>query len=270
MPLEQVQRYLTAYLRNPEFRRRVRGGMREQAEREMCLDTADTDLVRKISLDDLDRAAGGLRDERQTKREAEFKQFTDNLACFGPVSNFFEEFDAEYPEGLLSRPLEMDRFLDFSTKFVLNHGLPDYLLDLLRFCYYYVKVSDMPRDRSTAVLEELPPGGLQPHHRLRLRRPYRVVAFRYDVLWLAQSPPSPGLAMTPPNPTELLIQKNWARFKQTVALRTSELPFYRGLADGPASIIDLISMGSPADYSWAVAHLQELFQRGVLEVPLDG
>src|SRR5262245_12652034 len=103
MPLEQVQLFLTKYLRNPEFRHRYRAGEAEALNGELQLEGSDVGLVNSINLDDLDRTAEGLRDERRSKREAEFKEFTNHLSVFASLDRFFEQFDATYPDGLLSR-----------------------------------------------------------------------------------------------------------------------------------------------------------------------
>lgn len=265
MPLEQVQLFLTTYLRNPGFRRRYRGGEADALHRELKLDESDVGLVTAIDKDDLDRTADGLRDERRSKREAEFREFTNHLAAFVPLDPFFEQFDAAYPDGLLSRPVEMDRFLSFAAGFVLAGNLPEYLIDILRLCYQYTQVSDLPLERSAAVVAEPAPNGLQPFHRLRLRKPYRVCVFRYDVLALARATPNQGLSAVCPSPVEILIQKDWNRFKETRILYTSMLPSGL-LGNEPLAVLDLLAGLSTQEYPRAVAHLQELLGRGFVDV----
>jgi hypothetical protein len=266
MPLEQIQYFLTKYLRDPDFRQRYRNSELVAIERELNLTKADLDIVRSFNLDDLDRTAIGLRDERRSKRETEFQQFVDHLAIYGPMDTFFEQYDSRYTEGLLTRPQEMSWFLNFATNFVLAHKLPNYLIDLLRFCYHYVKLSDTPRERTAPLLQELPVDGLQPSHTMQLRKPYKIVQFRYDVLYIARQSPSLELAALPPQPTELFIQKNWNRAKETQILYTSELPFLPLLQNGPVIVLDLLATLSSDAYGQAVVHLEELFRRGVIEV----
>ena len=265
MPLQHVQLFLTKYLRNPEFRRRYRGGDADALRRELNLDDADARLVASINLDDLDRTAQNLREERRSKREAEFKEFTDHLAVFGPMDSFFEQFDASYPDGLLSRPLELDRFLAFATQFVLAHNLPDYLIDILRLCYHYTQVSDLPLERSPSVREGPLPDGLQPFHRLQLRAPFRVCRFRYDVLSLARATPHPALAGVGPFPAEVLIQKDWSRFKETRIFYTSAFPSAL-VRNERLSVLDLLAALPTGEYGRALGQLQEFQSRGVIDV----
>jgi hypothetical protein len=265
MSLQHVQLFLTTYLRNPEFRRRYRAGEADALRRELNLDEDDARLVAGIDLDDLDRAALGMRDERRSKREAEFKEFTDHLAAFGPMDSFFEQFDAAYPDGLLSRPLELDRFLAFAAGFVLRHNLPEYLIDILRLCYHYTQVSDLPLERSAPVREGALPGGLQPFHRLHLRAPYRVCRFRYDVLTLARAAPHPAMAGVGPFPVEVLIQKDWSRFKETRIFYTSSFPPAL-LRNERLSVLDLLATLPTSEYPHALGQLQEFHSRGVIDV----
>jgi hypothetical protein len=265
MPLEQAQMFITKYLRDPRFRERYRSPESKDVEVECNLSKDDLDLVRQIDLDDLDRAAVGMRDERRTKRESEFQQFVDHLAVYTAMDPFFEQYDRAYPDGMLTRPQEMDRFLDFGTCFVLGNGLPPYLIDLLRFCYHYVKLSDTPLDRSAPVLAENPES-LRPFHRLQLQKPYRILDFPYDVLWLARQTPDSELASVPPLPVRLFLQKNWSKAKETQIFYASEIPVLPSLAHEPVAVIDLLALIPASAYPDAVAYLEELVERRILGV----
>jgi len=266
MALEQLQLFLTRYLRDADFRERYRGADASALTAELKLSREDLDLIRAIDIKDLDRSAINMRDERRSKRETEFQQFVDHLAVYGPMDAFFEQYDRAHSDGLLTRPQEMDRFLDFATDFILKNGLPEYLVDLLRFCYHYVKVADMPCDRSIPILEDRPAKGLRPSFRVALLKPYRIVDFRRDVLFIARQTPSVELAQLPPAPTQVIIQKSWSRAKETHIFYTRELPLLPRLFEGTVAVIDLVSLLPANGYPDGMSHINELLERSVIGI----
>ena len=268
MGLEEVQIFLTTYLRDPEFREGYRRGEAEALEGRLNLSRDDVAFVRSIDLDDLDRSAAGFREERMDKRRTEFEQFFDHLGAYGPVDAFFADYDRENPSGLLTRPLEMDRFLDYSTRFIVRRGLPEYLIDLLRFCYHYVQLADRPLGQVARELTELPETGLRAYHRVQLHEPHRLVNFRYDVLNIARSEPSQELAYLQPQPTELFMQKSRRLYKRTQIVNAAQLPFLSRIAGGPTSVLELVSSLPSAEMAWAVGHLEHLHGAGMVAVTL--
>ncbi len=268
MGLEEVQLFLTTYLRDPGFREGYRRGEAASLEERLNLSRDDVEFVRSIDLDDLDRSAAGFREERMDKRRTEFAQFFEHLGVYGPVEEFFAAYDRANPTGLLTRPLEMDRFLAYSTEFVLAQGLPEYLIDLLRFCYHYVQLADRPLEQVAGEITELPEGGLRAYHRVQLHKPYRLVNFRYDVLSIAQSEPSQELAYLPPQPTDLFMQKSRRLFKRTQIMYAAQLPFLGRLGDGPASVLELVAPLPSGEMAWAVGHLEHLHGAGAVAVVL--
>jgi hypothetical protein len=270
MSLAGIQLFLTTYLRDPRFRQLYRAAGGEKLLQDFELSPADCEIVRSIHLGDLDRTAQDFREERARKRAAEFTPFVDHLAVYGPIEQFYDTYDASHPDGLLTRPLEMDRFLGFSADFVTSHGLPSYLLDLLRFSYHCSKLAETPREPfKEPAGDAVPEGGLEAYHRIHLRRPYRLISFRYDVLRLAQSAPLPELANVPSNPTELFLQKSWTLAKRSIAIDVSELPFLRMLVEQPQAVVDLVGLVGPDEVGTALAHITDLVQRGIvgLSVP---
>lgn len=266
MGLEQVQLFITTYLRNPEFRERYRGGQAETLEVLVDLNEQDRELIHAIDLDDLDRSAAGFRDERADKRRTEFEQFIAHLGVYGPIEDFYVAYDRRNPDGLLSRPLEMDRFLAFSTEFVLSQGLPEYLLDLLRFCYHYVQLADKPFEEVERELVSWPDSGLSAYHRIQLRKPYRIIGFRYDVLSLAQMQPSREIAQLAPQPIQLFMQKSRQRFKRTQIYYASDVPFLTELLDESSSLLELISQQPSSQMAWAVQQLEAMHRDGIIAV----
>lgn len=266
MGLEEVQLFMTTYLRDPQFRESYRQGAAESLEQQLKLEPPDIELIRAINLDDLDRSAAGFRDERADKRRTEFEQFVEHLGVYGPIEEFYVAYDRAHPGGLLTRPMEMDRFLSFSTEFILSNGLPDYLLDLLRFCYHYVQLSDMPQEEVAHELKELPADGLRAYHRVQLHKPYRLVNFNYDVLSIAQAMPSTDLAYIAPQPTLLLMHKSRSLFKRTQILYASQLPFLGSLLNGQHSVLDIVSMLPSSQMAWGVEQLQDMHTAGIIAV----
>lgn len=268
MGLEQVQLFLTTYVRDAQFRESYRQGYAEALEQQLLLTPEDIQLIRAVNLDDLDRSGFNFREERSDKRRTEFEQFVEHLGVYGPIEDFYVAYDRANPKGLLTRPLEMDRFLAFSTEFVLTNGLPEYLLDLLRFCYHYVQVSDSPLERSERELEQLPETGLLAYHRISLHKPYRVLNFRYDVLSIASTTPTPDLAYLPPQPTQLFMQKCRRHFKRTQIFYTTRLPFLDELLPGSKSILELVSSLPAAQMAWAVEQLQNMHAAEIIAVEI--
>jgi hypothetical protein len=266
MSLEGLQLFLTTYLRDPRFRQLYRGGGGDELLRQFDLTDADRELAKKIDLDDLDHTAQDFREERGRKRAAEFTPFVNHLAVYGPIEQLYDAYDWAFTDGLLTRPLEMDRFLAFAADFVTARRLPGYLLDLLRFSYHCSKLAETPRepfDPKDRVLDAVPETGLEAYHRLHLRRPFRFVQFRYDVVRLAQSQPSTDLAGVPFEPTELFLQKSWTLAKRSLAIDVRELPFVRHLAERPQTVVDLVGIVPPDEVGAALAHITDLVQRGI-------
>jgi hypothetical protein len=266
MGLEQVQLFLTTYVRDAQFRESYRQGYAEALEQQLRLEPDDINLIRTINFDDLDLSASNFREERSDKRRTEFEQFVEHLAAYGPIEDFYVAYDRAYPKGLLTRPMEMDRFLAFSTDFVLNNGLPEYLLDLLRFCFHYVQLSDLPLEFGGRELEQLPETGLLAYHRIRLHKPYRIVKYRSDVLSIARANPSTDLAYLPPQPTQLLMQKSRKLFKRTQVFYAAQLPFLDELIAGSQSTLELVSSLPAARMSWAVEQLQNMYAAEIIAI----
>jgi hypothetical protein len=268
MGLEQLQLFLTTYVRDASFRERYRHGFAEALELELKLEPEDIQLIRTIDLDDLDRSGTNFREERSDKRRTEFEQFVEHLAVYGPIEDFYAAYDRANPKGLLTRPLEMDRFLAFATEFILGNGLPEYLLDILRFCYHYVQLSDTPLEQSERELKQLPETGLLAYHRISLLKPYRVLNFRYDALSIASAAPTPDFAYLPPQPTQLLMQKSRRLFKRTQIFYTTQLPFLDELLAGSKSILELVSSLPAAQMSWAVEQLRNMHAAEIIAVEI--
>jgi hypothetical protein len=266
MGLEQVQLFLTTYVRDAQFRESYRHGYAEGLEQQLSLEPEDIKLIQSINLDDLDRSASGFREERADKRRTEFEQFVEHLAAYGPIEDFYVAYDRAHPKGLLTRPMEMDRFLAFSTDFVLNNGLPEYLLDLLRFCYHYVQISDLPLEITGHELEQLPETGLLAYHRIRLHKPYRVLEFRSDVLSIARATPSTDLAYLTPQPTQLFMQKSRKMFKRTQIFYAAQLPFLDKLLAGNKSTLELVSSLPATRMAWAVEQLHNMYAAEIIAI----
>jgi hypothetical protein len=265
--LAAVQRFFAVYLRNPAFRESYRGGDAAALQSSLRLDAADVELLSTLDLDVLDRTAEGFRQDRIDKRWGEFSQFLSHLGAYVPPQPFLELWDRAFPEGLMNRPAEMDRFLTFASEYVVANRLPDYLLDLLRFCYHYTRIADAPVTEIDGALEPLPPSGLRAYHRLRLRGPFHVLACRHDALALAEAEPDRRFAQLDAHPVRLLIQKDRHRAKRTYVRHLDALPFVGALLDGDARQVSDLLVGLPArGYPDALRELTSLIDQDVLAV----
>jgi hypothetical protein len=167
----------------------------------------------------------------------------------------------------MNRPAEMDRFLTFASEYAVANRLPDYLLDLLRFCYHYTRIADAPVTEIDGALEPLPPSGLRAYHRLRLRGPFHVLACRHDALALAEAEPDRRFAQLDAHPVRLLIQKDRHRAKRTYVRHLDALPFVGALLDGDARQVSDLLVGLPArGYPDALRELTSLIDQDVLAV----
>jgi hypothetical protein len=267
MSLEAIQKFLTLYIRDPQFRDAYRNHA-AHVEQQLDLSAQDRQLIQTIQLDHLDRAAVEIRSERMAKRQSEFKEFYDHLAAYVSEEEFNAEFDRENCMGWQSRALELDRFLAFSVDFLLRRGLPDYLMDLLRFCYFYCKIAETPREKVAGAFTGFPENGLRAYHRVHLRRPYRVVSFRYDVLSLVNMAPSRGLASMPPTPTDVFLQKNWSLAKRVHGYYSNAMPLLPKLLQGEQSVLDLMAHLPLRDFTSAAEHIGGLYRKGLIDISL--
>ena len=263
MSLREVQAFVTYYLRDPEFREGYRNGSRDALEAQLRLDNNDIKLVREINLDELDHIAVGFRDDRVAKRQSEYEEFLKHLGAYMDPAAFLAAYDRDYPGGLETQSLELDRFLAFAVEFLSTHRLPDYLISLAYFCYSFCKIAIAPVQKQGGPVE---PGELHPYHSIRLREPYQIAKFRYDVVRIAQSESSSDLAGIPPQPTELLIQKDHSLFKRAQVYYCSELPLVGALLSGQRMLFDLVSELPSEDYHGFINHISDLAHRGIIDV----
>ncbi len=267
MSLEGVQEFITRYLREPEFRERCRQDM-AAAARECRVEESELAELKGLGAQDFDNAAEEMFRDRIGKRSDEFRQFVDHLALYYPIEQFYRDYDATHPGGQLARPLELNRFLDFGVKQVLSRQLPDYLLDLLRFCYGYTSLADAPLESSPATAIKVSADTeLRAHQRVALRRPYRIVEFRYDILTLASHDPALGPPQVIPAPGHYLMQKHWEQAKTTRVVPVDELPLLARLqGETPVALIDLVAWAPNAEIPGLVSHLQQLAINGYLDL----
>lgn len=239
MSLREIHEFLTIYLRNPAFRERWNSGEKDKLKGELGLSDADMALIEQMPIDDLNRTAEGFRDDRLAKRRSEFSQFLDHLALYGPVDDFLNAFDAAYPQGWEAQPFELDRFLDFGNRFVVEQNLPGYLVSLLRFCYHYCRVAITPAIIPEDRIEKPRENAVEAHHFVQLCKPYRIEDFHYDSLAIAMAGPQPGESPLR-QATRLLFIKNQHAFKRSIIWRVDDLPpLIAALIDGPKMLIDL-------------------------------
>src|SRR6266567_35310 len=169
MSLREVQYFLTRYVRDPDVRKHWQSGKKDMLITEFGLTKADKELIEQIPTDDLDQTAEGFRRDRLEKRQGEFREFLDHLGLYGPVDEFLSAFDARYTEGWQTQALELSRFRAFGIDFVTSKRLPDYLISILRFCYYYCEIAILPTMVPEHRIEKPGLTGLDVRYIVRLR-----------------------------------------------------------------------------------------------------
>lgn len=267
MALQEVQQFITQYLRDATLRADVnRDGVKSLAAN-FGLDEKEQEILVEMELGYLEKEATGIIEERFDKRHGEFKEFIDHLANYTDLQQFFILYDQAYKTGLMTRPVEMDCFLSFATAFVINNQLPPYLVDLARFDYYYSQVSITPIENG-----ELYVGAgteLQLYNIIKLRAPYKVVKFRYDVLSIARSEFNyyePKYFQE--NPVTLFIQKDWGKATTTQIFYSEEIPLLHHLTSGEMSINELLANYGVNDFEWVIANLGILYRMNIISVKL--
>lgn len=263
MALLNQQRFLTRYFRDESFRTQVHD--KGIADAGLEVDKVDIEFLEALSLDDLDRAALSVRQERVSKRAAEFEPFIRHLGLHFGVQDFLDEFDRQYTTGLQARPMEVDRFVSFALRALAQLGLPDYLADLLRFSYETTVLADRPIVVPDNAVDTFP-DPLEAAHVVQLRQPFRIRQYSYDVVTIASTDASESTGTWPTTPTTLLLQKNW-----DVPKRTRAFPVLRGallthLAEsGQVQILELLAV-PVGTFSDVISTLESLHAMGVIAV----
>ncbi|MCA6092190.1 hypothetical protein LE181_08455 [Streptomyces sp. SCA3-4] len=233
MSLAGLQQLLTRSVRDGDFRRSVlRPDGLERAAAELGLTEAEKAQFASIDPDYLEGVATLVIKQRIVRREAEFGLFLNALFRYTPRGKFFEAYHQAVSVGQFGRMEELRRFVDFSFDYVVERSLPEYLVDLLRFCSHVCELAETPK-----AFPDEPEGAVRASSTLVLRKPYAVVQFRYDMLRLAKEDEEYG-ADPQPRPTTLLLQRDWRQPKRSRAFDLSDHPLLAALTRGPLTVLD--------------------------------
>lgn len=239
MSLAMVQKLITRTMRDAEFRVALRGADFDQIADEYGLDSAERDAVRAIEPDYLDKIANFALRQRAQRREAEFALFLNALFTHTHREAFFREYHQAVTVGQFGRLEEARRFVDFAFEFVLRHRLPDYLLDVLRFSLHVLELAETPKEIPAGVVDINGVDRVNASIRVLLRKPYSVVSFQHDILLLANE--DEAYTRNPvPRAKTLLLQRDWRQPKRTRAFDLAEHPVIALLAEGGATVLDIV------------------------------
>lgn len=268
MALKDVQLFITKYLRDFDMRDAVsREGLKKIAT-DHGLNDEEHDILVEMDLSYLARESSTIREERMEKRVGEFREYFDHLGMFVSAEKYFEEYDAAYRTGLMTRPVELDCTLSFAAMYVVKHQLPPYLIDLARFNYHYTQVSITPIENGEASYRK-PDEELQLYHLIQLKAPYRIIDFRYDILSILGSPFDYNNPLYfEESPITLFIQKEWDKATTTQIFYAGEMPLLNQLVKGETSVNELLANYPVKEYESVLETVADLRRRNIISVKL--
>jgi hypothetical protein len=265
MSLRETQVFLTTYLRDQDFRRRYRDGEADLLAKEIGLDAADTELIRQVNLDQLDRMAEHVLAERLGRTSGVFGLLLEHLGRFVDVSERYQEFDRDFSAGWWQRRAEIRRFEIFVLDLVVTDGLPDYLVDLCRLCAQVTVVAETPKVRPDGPADLPGLTRVRANDVVRLRAPYDVLQLRHDVLRMMDDPDGYGTAPIPV-PTRVLIQRDWRQHKRSRVFRVADEPVLEALLTGPATVLELGGALPHLSYSTLLSAVADLYSDGIVHL----
>jgi hypothetical protein len=265
MSLARVQNLITRTMRDAEFRVTLRGADFDKIVDKYDLDPAERDAVRAIRPDYLDKIAGLVLRQRIQRREAEFALFLNALFAHTHREAFFREYHQAVTVGQFGRLEEARRFVDFAFEFVLRHQLPGYLLDVLRFSLHVLELAETPKEIPADVVNNDGADQVTASTRVLLRKPYSVVSFQYDILLLATE--DEAYTCNPvPRAKTLLLQRDWRQPKRSRAFDLLEHPVIALLAEGSATVLDIVGRLPQFSADLVVNLVRSLYDRRVVHL----
>lgn len=238
MPLREVQDFLARYVRDQELREGYRNGRASEIERSLGMSEQDIELVRQINFDELSHMAEDVVSQRMGRTNGVFGMFLEHLSRYVDVNAAYREFDRQWPMGWWPRRAEIRRFEAYALDLIVRERLPEYLVDVCRFCSHVTIVAETPK---------VPGGGHADLASLRkvlgnmtvaLRKPLDVVRFRHDPIRMLDDPEHYGASPTP-RVTDVLIQRDWRQHKRSRVFRLGDHPVLEALCDSPRTVFEL-------------------------------
>jgi hypothetical protein len=241
MTLAETQAVLTRCLRDDKFREQFYGPEFEEIASQIGLNQQDREQIGAINRDELERLSVYARGQRMKRRQAEYGLFLEHLSRFQDRQEFYREYHQAVTHGQGERLEELCRFDNFAFEYAIDHGLPDYLVDLLRFCSLVCELGETPKVIPcgiTDITKSVPSEMIGGNYIISLRRPFAIASFRYDVLRIAEESDPYGEDPSP-RPTDLLLQRDWREHKRTRAYPLADHPILAQLAATPLSVMEL-------------------------------
>ncbi|MYX94763.1 hypothetical protein GT045_08035 [Streptomyces sp. SID486] len=269
MSLQQVQSFLTRCLRDEEFLGMTRSAGFDPAQHGFELTAQEYRQIREIDQDSLNRISQYALGQRIRRREAEYGLFLEHLGRFTDRGAFLRAYHQAATGGQGERLEEMPAFDDFAFRRIVGAALPEYLVDVLRFCSAVCELSETPKRLPPAEEAVVGADDIEGTHVISLRRPYRVVPFRYDVLRIATAEDDYS-AEPSPRPTRLLVQREWSRHKRSRVVDLSEHPMLALLCERPLSVLDIGARLPGFDHGFLMRTVRRQAERGLVHATLPG
>ncbi|MEU0412923.1 hypothetical protein ABZ307_34565 [Streptomyces griseorubiginosus] len=269
MSLQQVQSFLTRCLRDEEFRELTHRAEFDPAQHGFELTAQEYRQIREIDRQSLNRIAQYALGQRTRRREAEYGLFLEHLGRFTDRDDFLRAYHQAATGGQGERLEEMPDFDNFAFRRIVAAGLPAYLVDILRFCSTVCELSETPKRSLPVKTVTAAPQHIEATHVISLRRPHRVVPFRYDVLRIATTADEYS-AEPSPRPTRLLVQRDWNSHKRSRAFDLSDHPMLALLCEQPLSVMEIGARLPAFDYGFLMRTVRRQAERGLLHATLPG
>jgi len=209
MTVLNLQRFITSYVRDMNLRETFKSvNDKEEWFTSFGLTPKEILLATQLDTAILDVTAANLLRERIQKREVEFTEFCAVLRQCGGFEDFMTDFVRQYPDGLLTREVEIRRFVEFGSNFMREKVFSKAMTELLHYSYNMSEISKSPR---IDPFNETP---LNIEHPIYLKRPFRLVEFTYDMSQLVDNPDIRSfgdLESLPRKRNKVLFQKDYTQ-----------------------------------------------------------
>lgn len=259
MSLREVQVFLARYVRDQEFRHRYREDGPALLDAELDLTEEERRLIGQIKLDHLDVVAEHVLAERMGRTNGVFGLLMEHLARFVDLDECYAEFDRRNGRGWWQRRAETRRFEAYVLDLVVANQLPEYLVDLCRFCAEVTTVAESPKVPSPTPPDLPPPTTVRANDLVTLHGPFTVLRLRHDVVRLMDDPEGYGAAPFPVL-TDVLIQRDWRQHKRSRIFRLRDEPVLAALTDRPATVLELGGRIPELPYAALLAAVAELYE----------
>ena len=265
MSLYQTQAFLSRYVRDQDFRQRYRDGQATDLADQLGLSTQERGLIAQIQLDQFDRIAEHVLTERLGRTSGVFDLLLEHLGRFVDVDECYRDFDRQWSSGWWQRRTEIRRFEAYLLELVVAERLPEYLIDLARFCAQVTVVAEAPKVAPGRGSDLPGRDRVLGNDLVTVRGPAEVLHLRHDVLRIIDDPDGYGTTPTP-LATAVLIQRDWRQHKRSRIFRLSEEPVLGALVDRPATVLELGERLPTLPYATLLTAVAELYGEQIVHL----